>query len=229
MTEVIRPIERPVPLRQTVYDALVELIVNGVLQPGQRMVEAELARRLGVSRQPIREAFHRLQAEGWVDLRPGQGAFVHTPTDTEVSQLLDVRALLESEAARLAAGAATPEQVASLRDIWKGGVDAIEAADPERIVAANGRFHAQVRAISGNVVLAELIGLVDRRVRWYHRQVAQARGLESWNEHAEIIDAIEAGDGDAAAAVARRHTEHTKRAYMAAAEGGHGPGGPGTP
>jgi DNA-binding GntR family transcriptional regulator len=215
MTEVIRPIERPVPLRQTVYESLVELIVNGVLQPGQRMVEAELARRLGVSRQPIREAFHRLQAEGWVDLRPGQGAFVHTPTDPEVTQLLDVRALLESEAARLAAGNATPEQVASLRAIWDEGADALKAEDPERIVAANGRFHAQVRAISGNVVLAEMIGLVDRRVRWYHRKVARARGLESWNEHLEIIDAIEAGDADRAAAVARRHTEHTKRAYQA--------------
>ncbi|GAA2423029.1 GntR family transcriptional regulator [Actinomadura vinacea] len=215
MTEVIRPVERPVPLRQTVYDALVELIVNGVLQPGQRMVEAELARQLGVSRQPIREAFHRLQAEGWVDLRPGQGAFVHTPTEREVDQLLDVRGLLESEAARLAAAAASPQDAAALRAIWQRGVEALEAGDPEPIVAANAEFHAQVRALSDNMVLADLIGVVDRRVRWYYRRVVQARGAESWAEHAELIEAIEAHDGPRAAAIARRHTERTREAYHA--------------
>lgn len=213
MSQVIRPVERPVPLRQTVYDALVELIVGGVLQPGQRMVEAELARQLGVSRQPIREAFHRLQAEGWVDLRTGQGAFVHTPTDREVDQLLDVRALLESEAARLAAAAATPDDVAALRALLRAGDEALEEGDPERIVDANARFHAQIRAISGNEVLVDLIGIVDRRVRWYYRQVARARGHESWTEHAELIDAIEKHDGRRAATIARRHTERTRDAY----------------
>src|ERR1700726_3467419 len=102
-TAVIRPLQRPVPLRQSVYDALIDLIVGGELPPGQHMVETDLARQLGVSRQPIREALHRMEAEGWVDLRPSQGAFVHVPTDSEVDELLDVRALLEAETARLAA------------------------------------------------------------------------------------------------------------------------------
>ena len=77
--EPIRPVERPAPLRQSVYEALVELVVEGRLRPGQHLVETELARQLGVSRQPVREALHRLEAEGWVDLRPNQGAFVHVP------------------------------------------------------------------------------------------------------------------------------------------------------
>ncbi|HJY93844.1 MAG TPA: GntR family transcriptional regulator, partial [Streptosporangiaceae bacterium] len=93
-TAVIRPLQRPVPLRQSVYDALIDLIVSGDLPPGQHMVETDLARQLGVSRQPIREALHRMEAEGWVDLRPSQGAFVHVPTDSEVDELLDVRSLL---------------------------------------------------------------------------------------------------------------------------------------
>src|SRR6201987_1672664 len=99
----IRPLQRPVPLRPSVYDALIDLIVGGDLRPGQNMVETELARQLGVSRQPIREALHRMEAEGWVDLRPSQGAFVHVPTEQEVDELLNVRALLETETARLAA------------------------------------------------------------------------------------------------------------------------------
>src|SRR5258708_38047400 len=86
---LIRPVQRPVPLRQSVYETLVEHVVTGNLRPGQHLVESELARQLGVSRQPVREALHRLAAGGWIDLRPGQGAFVHVPTDEEVRQLLD--------------------------------------------------------------------------------------------------------------------------------------------
>jgi DNA-binding GntR family transcriptional regulator len=210
----IRPVERPLPLRQTVYDALVELIVSGTLQPGQHLVEAELARQLGVSRQPIRESLHRLQAEGWVELRPGQGAFVHTPTEQEVDQLLEVRGLLEGEAARLAASAATPEDVARLRDLWREGVAALDSDDdPDRLVAANAAFHAHVTSLAGNVVLAELAELVDRRVRWYYGRVVSTRGHESWHEHGALVDAIAAGDGVAAAETARQHSDRTKYAY----------------
>src|SRR5262250_1195290 len=123
----IRPVERPVPLRQSVYEALVELVVEGRLRPGQHLVETELARQLGVSRQPVREALHRLEAEGWVDLRPNQGAFVHVPTDQEVDELLDVRELLEVETARLAVRAAGSQPVAWLREICQRGEDAVTA------------------------------------------------------------------------------------------------------
>src|SRR2546421_11812040 len=101
---MIRPLQRPVPLRQSVYDALIDLIVGGELPPGQHMVETDLARQLGVSRQPIREALHRMEAEGGVDLRPSQGAFVHPPTDSEGDELLDGRPLLQAETARRPAG-----------------------------------------------------------------------------------------------------------------------------
>jgi DNA-binding GntR family transcriptional regulator len=88
-----------------------------------------------------------------------------------------------------------------------------------RTVAANNDFHAAVAELAGNTVLAELSEIVGRRVRWYYRQVAPARGHESWAEHAELVAAIEAGDEDQAAALARVHTERTRNAY-------HGPSGP---
>ena len=215
---VIRPLQRPVPLRQSVYDALLDLIVGGDLPPGQHMVETDLARQLGVSRQPIREALHRMEAEGWVDLRPSQGAFVHVPTDHEVDELLDVRVLLEAETARLAAGRATPEAVARLREINAAGEAATQADDFARGVAANDAFHAEVAGIAGNSVLAELAEIIGRRVQWYYRVVAQARGHASWTEHAELIDAIEASDPERALLLARKHTERTRNAYH------HGPG-----
>ncbi|HEX5295334.1 MAG TPA: GntR family transcriptional regulator [Streptosporangiaceae bacterium] len=218
----IRPLQRPVPLRQSVYDALIDLIIGGELPPGQHMVETDLARQLGVSRQPIREALHRMEAEGWVDLRPSQGAFVHVPTDSEVDELLDVRALLEAETARLAAagGGASPQarqdQLARLREICREGQAAAEAGDFDRAVAANNAFHAEIAVMGGNAVLAELADIVGRRVQWYYRMVAPERGHGSWAEHAEMIDVIEAGDPERAQALARKHTERTRQAY-------HGP------
>ncbi len=210
---VIRPLQRPVPLRQSVYDALIDLIVGGDLPPGQHMVETDLARQLGVSRQPIREALHRMEAEGWVDLRPSQGAFVHVPTDQEVDELLDVRALLEAETARLAAARATPEAVARLREICGEGEAATQADDFARAVAANDAFHAEVAGIAGNSVLAELADIIGRRVQWYYRVVAPARGHASWAEHDELIAAIEASDGERAQLLARKHTERTRNAH----------------
>jgi DNA-binding GntR family transcriptional regulator len=210
---VITPVVRPVPLRQSVYEALVELVIAGRLSPGQHLVETELARHLGVSRQPVREALHRLEAEGWVDLRPNQGAFVHVPTDAEVDQLLDVRELLEVETARLAARPATAEQVARLRAICRDGENAVAAGDTERFVTVNNDFHAALAEIAGNAVLADLSAIVRRRVRWYYRQVAPLRGHESCAEHEGLVDAIEAGDVEQAAKAARGHVERTRTAY----------------
>src|SRR5256885_10494639 len=154
---MIRPLQRPVPLRQSVYDALIDLIVGGELPPGQHMVETDLARQLGVSRQPIREALHRMEAEGWVDLRPSQGAFVHVPTDTEVDNLLDVRVLLEAETARLAAArpasAARTAQLARLRELVQEGQAAAEDGDLAAAVTVNNAFHAEIAVIFRNPVL----------------------------------------------------------------------------
>jgi DNA-binding GntR family transcriptional regulator len=210
---LISPVERPVPLRQSVYEALVELVIAGRLMPGQHLVETELARHLGVSRQPVREALHRLEAEGWVDLRPNQGAFVHVPTDREVDDLLDARELLEAEAARLAAHTASAGDVARLRVICHEGEAAVRAGDTERFVSVNTSFHDALAEIAGNAVLAELSAIVGRRARWYYRLVAPLRGHESCAEHMSMADAIEAGDAEHAAKVARDHVERTRRAY----------------
>jgi DNA-binding GntR family transcriptional regulator len=207
-----RRVERPAPLREAVYDSIVELIITRALQPGQHLVESELADQLGVSRQPVREALQRLQTEGWVDLRPAQGAFVHEPTEAEADQLLAVRCLLETESARLAAAAATPDDVKQLRRILKEGRAAVAAGDVPTVVSANSELHGLVTKMSGNTVLTELISMVDRRVRWYYTPLARTRGTVSWKEHAELIDAIAHGDEQRAADVMRGHTEATRTA-----------------
>lgn len=209
----MRRLPRPAPLREGVYETLLELIIGRTLRPGQHLVESELAEQLGISRQPVREALQRLSTDGWVELRPGQGAFVHAPTDEEADQLLVVRSLLEAESARLAAGNATAESVAALRAVCERGVRAVDEDDVDAVVAANAELHAAIVELAGNRVLAELSAQVDRRVRWYYTPVARQRGRRSWVEHEQLIDAIEAGDGDKAAGIMREHTEHTRRSY----------------
>ncbi|MCM2410524.1 MULTISPECIES: GntR family transcriptional regulator [unclassified Streptomyces] len=206
-------LERPGPLRERVYDALLELITTRALRPGQHLVESELAGHLGVSRQPVREALQRLNTEGWVDLRPAQGAFVHEPTEEEADQLLSVRTLLEAEAARLAAANAGTAGIAALEELCAKGEQAVAADDVDLAVATNAAFHAKVMELAGNVVLAELAGQVDRRVRWYYTPVARQRGTGSWIEHRSLIAAISSRDEQQATAIMRAHTEHTRRTY----------------
>ncbi|NLU72886.1 GntR family transcriptional regulator [Streptomyces sp. HNM0575] len=206
-------LERPGPLRERVYEALLELITTRSLRPGQHLVESELAQHLGVSRQPVREALQRLNTDGWVDLRPAQGAFVHEPTEDEADQLLTVRTLLEAEAARLAAVHADSAGIAELEDLCARGEAAVGGEEVEAVVEANAAFHARVMGLAGNAVLAELARQVDRRVRWYYTPVARQRGAQSWIEHRELIAAITDGDEGRAAEVMRKHTEHTRRSY----------------
>ncbi|MFF2203972.1 GntR family transcriptional regulator [Streptomyces sp. NPDC058145] len=206
-------LERPGPLRDRVYEALLELITTRALRTGQHLVESELAGHLGVSRQPVREALQRLNTEGWVDLRPAQGAFVHEPTEEEADQLLTVRTLLEAEAARLAALNADQKGTDALEELCAQGERAVTDDDVDRAVALNAAFHAKIMDLAGNAVLAELAAQVDRRVRWYYTPVARRRGSQSWIEHRELITAITAHDAPRAADLMRAHTEHTRRSY----------------
>ncbi|MEV7236476.1 GntR family transcriptional regulator [Streptomyces sp. NPDC051020] len=202
-------LERPGPLRERVYEALLELITTRALRPGQHLVESELAGHLGVSRQPVREALQRLNTEGWVDLRPAQGAFVHEPTEEETDQLLSVRTLLEAEAARLAAANSGTAGIAALEELCAKGEQAVADDDVDLAVATNAAFHAKVMELAGNSVLAELAGQVDRRVRWYSTPVVRRRGNRSWIEHRSLIAAISSRDEQRATEIMRAHTEHT--------------------
>jgi len=208
-----RRVARPAPLRQAVYDTLAEMIASGSLKPGQHLVESELADHLGVSRQPIREALQRLAVDGWVELRPAYGAYVHVPTPEEVAQLLGVRSVLEAYSAREAAQHATGDSLARLRQLYDAGVGALAADDESAIVAANVDLHAYIVQMSGNRVLAELIAQVERRVRWYYTPIARPRGKDAWHEHNDLIAAIAAGDSDRAERLMRAHTERTTEFY----------------
>ena len=208
-----RHLKRPLPLRESVYEALTEMIIDGSLRRGQHLVEVDLAGMLGVSRQPVREALQRLHNEGWVDLRPGFGATVHVPAENEVDQLLAARAALESESARLAARYSSPKPVAKLRELCRSGVAFLDAGETDEAVRTNAELHRLVSEMSGNTFLIGFAAQVDRRVRWYYTPIAQVRGQAAWREHAQLVKAIAAGDEDLAAKIMRQHTEATRKVY----------------
>ncbi|MFJ4897689.1 GntR family transcriptional regulator [Streptomyces sp. NPDC088727] len=200
-------LERPGPLREQVYGTLLELIATRALRPGRHLVESELAGRLGVSRQPVREALQRLSTEGWVDLRPAQGAFVHEPTEEEADQLLSVRTLLAAEAARLAAAHAAAEGIAALEELCDTGERAAADDDADLAAATDAAFHAKVMELAGNAVLAGLAGQMDRRAHWYRTPAARERGAGSWAEHRALTAAISSRDEQRAEAIMRSRTE----------------------
>jgi DNA-binding GntR family transcriptional regulator len=214
-----RRVTRPVPLRQAVYDALAEMIAGGALRPGEHLVESDLAGRLGVSRQPVREALQRLAVDGWVELRPAYGAYVHVPTADEVAQLLGVRSVLQAYAAREAALHAAKERVPRLRELYEAG---LAAEDDTALASAYADLHGYIVQLSGNRVLGELIAQLERRVRWYRPSSARQRGREAWHEHEVLIRAIADGDAALAEQQMRAHAERTadfyRREFTAAAK-----------
>lgn len=214
MSEVgIQPLSQPPVLREQVYETLEELIIDGTLPPGRRLLESELAQQLNVSRNPVREALTLLAHSGWVDLRPRQGAVVHEPTAKEVEDFFRVRTVLEAESARLAARNATGDDIAELRAVIDRGLRAVAADDEAATVAANAEFHARVSVVADNEVLDEVLGLMKKRLRWYFAPVARQRGRRSWDEHTELVDALQQRDENWAATVMRAHSEATASLY----------------
>ena len=108
---------------------------------------------------------------------------------------------------------ATPEDVNRLWALQQDGLDALAADDSEALVTANVNLHAAITEVAGNSVLANHIGLVERRWHWYYLPIAQPRGEGAWTEHAELIKAIAAGDADLASSIMSRHTERTRQVY----------------
>lgn len=207
------PLRRPEPVRRQVQAALRELIITRTYEPGQHLVESEVARRLQVSRLPVREALQALHLEGWLDLHVGRGAFVHVPTTREVNEVFAVRGSLEEEAARLATTRITPEGVERLREICREGRACLAAGDFQAVVAANARFHRAISDVADNAVLSDFLGALEQRVRWYFRPLVRGRGTTSWDEHEQIIEALAAGRAEDAGALMRQHTENTRAAY----------------
>ena len=192
------------PPAQDAYTLILEAIDSGVYRPGDRLVESELADRLGTSRTPIREALQRLETQSLLT-RDGRSLIVASLDHNQLADLYVVRGTLEGLAARLAARHATPEEVRVLRDMLES--DRAFINDPRALSRANRRFHKQIHLASHNRFLVQQLDLVHRSMALMATSsiAAEGRSRDTLAEHEEIVRAIENGDGDAADRALRDH------------------------
>lgn len=214
-----RAVDTGESLRDYAYRSVRARILSAGLKPGERLVERDLAAELGVSRIPLREALRMLASEGLVVLVPGKGALVAPFGPQDVTDLFDVREVLESLAARLAAERATETTLKPLSDSLLEARAATEADDPQRIAAANAAFHAEVVALAGNPLLAAIMAPLAARVEWLFRLTASRDPHEQCAEHEAIYQLIASGNGAAAAAAAFAHTASGRAESVALASG----------
>jgi DNA-binding GntR family transcriptional regulator len=178
--------------------------------------EADLARRLGVSRTPVREALNRLQQEGVLEVEPRRGAKVYPPNEDEYLCWLEIREVMEGTAARRAAERASKKAVAELKALC----DVFEDADPEKDPAgyfeANARFHNLILEQSGAAVLQRLGRAYDYFASGRNRATQHLGRLKhSLDEHRALVKAIERGDGELAERLAREHVRNLRDALQA--------------
>lgn len=185
------------PLRDVVFKTLREAILRGDLKPGERLMELQLAAKLGVSRTPIREAIRMLQQEGLAVTIPRRGAEVAAMTEKEMEDVLQVREALEILAVQLASEKITKEQIAELEERLKAFEQAVETAEVKQIAQSDIDFHDLIYTAAENPRLVVLLNNLREQIYRYrveylkdeknyprlieeHRQIMQ--GLKERNE-----------------------------------------------
>lgn len=204
-----------------------EAIMDGRLEPGQRLKEEELARELGISRTPVREALLILQTDGLVEAHPNRGATVRAYGLDDLGDLYMLRAALEGVAARLAAERATPRELAKLRRSCDRFDTVAREGSLKEIVRENLVFHDAILDIAGNDRITQLVRgvtelpLVYKSYLWY----SPNQKLVSAHYHRQILHALEARDPERAESVMKQHVFEARdvlvsqvRASLAASE-----------
>ena len=196
---------KPAPVQQKdAYSLILEAIDAGLYRPGDRLVESELADRLGVSRTPVREALQRLETQSMLT-RDGRSLIVASLDHNQLAELYVVRSELEGLAARLAAQHASPEEVRVLRGMVED--DHRLLGDPVALSRANRRFHKQIHLASHNRYLVQQLDLVHRSMALLATTslAAEGRDITSLEEHDAIVQAIADRDGELACTTLRHH------------------------
>lgn len=192
------------------YSLILEAIDRGDLAPGQRLVETELADRLGVSRTPVREALQRLEAQGIV-ARDGRSLQVARLDHDQLGELYEVRGHVEGLAAKLAARHAAPEEIALLREMVEA--DRARIDQPLELALSNRRFHRQLHRASHNRYLSQMLESMRRSLVLLSSTtlVDPKRAAAAVDEHDSIVSAIEARDETAAQRAAEAHISDAYR------------------
>ena len=199
------PMERSV-LSERVKDRILQWILEGELAPGSRIVETRVARELGTSQAPVREALRDLATLGFVEMQPYRGSRVRRPSQQELTEAIEVRAELEALAGGLAAVRRSDRCLEDLERIYVEMEEAAARGDAHDHALKNTEFHARVMKAAGNSTLERLWSMLEPFGRTYVTTMTPGADLhEIGGRHRRIIDAIRDGDPDRAAETSRDH------------------------
>lgn len=206
---------------QTIQNAVVGHLRNMILKrellPGQRLVQDELAQKLGVSRTPIREALNILAHEGFVEISTYKGASVAQFSITQLEDIYTVRIALESYAASLAARNITPQELETLSILMNSMRDAFLQKDAERLVTVHNQFHATIYAAAHKRRLYEL-SVQNLELSMVYQRLALSMGRGANDpviEHQDLLKTLQNHDQAASGEMMRDHLESTLAELLA--------------
>lgn len=202
-------------LSSQVKDRILQWILEGELPPGSRIVETRVAKQLGVSQAPVREALRDLASVGIVEVAPYRGASVREPSRSELIEAMAVRGELEAIGARWAAERITDSTLENLRRLIDAMQEAAREGDTHQHALANTLFHQAIMESSGNRSLVWTWSLLEPMARTYF--TATAPGIDLvWlgDRHLPILEALEARDPDRAAEVMRAHSKEAEELVL---------------
>jgi GntR family transcriptional regulator, trigonelline degradation regulator len=207
-------------LREQITSGLRQKIIDGVFQPGARLVERHMCDMFKVSRTLIREALRQLEAEGWVRILPNRGPIVATMTPDEVRELYEVRAALEGMAALRAAELASPDQLNGLDRVVAVMVSAQRHGDSAAHSMQVHKFYELLREAAGNRLLSAQLTAMSARLSWLRGfTLAQPeRAAIAVQEEVQLLEALKARDGARARLLCEAHLRATGEAAVTALE-----------
>lgn len=211
------------PLRELIYLELKRRILTGEIESHTRLMEIELADKMNVSRTPIREAVRKLAAEGLVVIEPRHGAYVSEISIKDLEDVFEVREALGELAAGIAAERATEEDKAALNKLLRLNQLAIENHNRDEMVEYDEKLHNYIVECSGNKTLIQMVKQVQElsmRFRYVYYD-DQSKYMIQPVEHKRIVDAIVAGDPEAARKAAKEHIA-TLKAFIVERDKGNG-------
>ena len=208
------------PLRETICESLRDAIRRGILRPGERLMEIQLAEELGVSRTPVREAIRKLDQEGYVVMMPRRGTYVASMSIRDVNEIFEIRTALESLTCGLAAERVSDEEQEQLQRCLVLIGSFMKAGNIEKVVQTDIEFHDTLYKASRNERLVGIISnLREQLTRFRTLSMSYPGRLEATlEEHRTMVEAIAKGDVKAARRAAERHMEHSEQTLLKAME-----------
>lgn len=203
------------PLREIVFETIREAIISGVLKPGERLMEVQLAEEMGVSRTPVREAIRKLELENFVVMIPRKGAYVADISTKDVVDVFEIRSALESLAAGLAAERITEEELEELKQIL---VQNGESQSLEEVIAVDTKFHDVLYKASRNERLVQIISNLREQIQMFRSTTLASPGRikNTLEEHKKIVAAVAERNILLAQELAQEHIENAENSMLEA-------------